>query len=319
MIDKTGHPIRVVANRTGLSPHVIRIWERRYQAVTPWRTPTNRRLYTDDDIERLKLLHQAIEHGHSIGRIADLPLNELNTLVQTDRAAAWSQPPSNTADPVAAASKADPADYVAQCMAAVQQLDAATLEDLLARASVELSQVKLIEQIIEPLMQQIGDMWEDGSLRVADEHLASAVVRSFVGSLKSAYRVPDSASGIVFTTPTGQVHEIGALLAATTAAAAGWKVTYLGPNLPAAEIAGAVQKNGARAVALSIIHPADDPHLGTELLQLRHFLADDVALLVGGRAAPGYRHYLDQMGAYYLANLEDLRLYLKSTGGAADA
>jgi methylmalonyl-CoA mutase cobalamin-binding subunit len=109
------------------------------------------------------------------------------------------------------------------------------------------------------------------------------------------------------------------VLAATRAAAAGWKTTYLGPNLPAAEIAGAVQKNATHAVALSIVHPADDPHLGPELLQLRRFLADDVNLLVGGRAASGYRQYLDEIGAHHLPCLEDLRTYLKSIGAGPDA
>ncbi len=230
MIEQTGYPIKVVANRTGLSPHVIRIWERRYQAVTPERTPTNRRLYSDDDIERLKLLHQAIEHGHSIGHIADLPFDELNALVQTDLSSTWTPPSMAPPLPPKNVDETDPTTYIAQCMEAVKNLDAATLENLLARASVEFSQVKLIEQIIEPLMHQIGDMWQDGSLRVADEHLASAVVRSFVGSLKSAYRVADSAPCIIFTTPAGQMHEIGALLAATTAAAAGWAPRRLSPE-----------------------------------------------------------------------------------------
>ena len=61
-----GHSIKIVAQRTGLSSHVIRVWERRYDAVSPRRTETNRRLYSDGDIERLKLLGEATEIGHTL-------------------------------------------------------------------------------------------------------------------------------------------------------------------------------------------------------------------------------------------------------------
>ncbi|MBX7259713.1 MAG: MerR family transcriptional regulator, partial [Candidatus Hydrogenedentes bacterium] len=59
MQHQSQHPIQVVALRTGLTPHVIRMWERRYAAVCPTRTPTNRRLYSDSDITRLRLLSRA--------------------------------------------------------------------------------------------------------------------------------------------------------------------------------------------------------------------------------------------------------------------
>ena len=78
------HPIRVVAMRTGLTPHVIRIWEKRYSAVIPSRTATNRRFYTDEDIDRLSLLRRATNTGRSIGQIARLPLKELQELVKSD-------------------------------------------------------------------------------------------------------------------------------------------------------------------------------------------------------------------------------------------
>ena len=61
------HPIKVVSRRTGLTPHVIRAWEKRYHAVTPKRTRTNRRVYTDEDVERLLLLRRATLAGRSIG------------------------------------------------------------------------------------------------------------------------------------------------------------------------------------------------------------------------------------------------------------
>ena len=56
-----GHPIKVAVRRTGLSAHVIRVWEKRYGAVVPARTAANRRLYSDEEIVRLQWLRQAVQ------------------------------------------------------------------------------------------------------------------------------------------------------------------------------------------------------------------------------------------------------------------
>ena len=81
---KPRHLIQVVGRRTGISSDVIRAWERRYGAVISQRTDTNRRLYTDDDIEKLTLLKRAINAGRRIGDIANLSYDDLFELVMGD-------------------------------------------------------------------------------------------------------------------------------------------------------------------------------------------------------------------------------------------
>ena len=130
---------------------------------------------------------------------------------------------------------------------AVERLDAARLEEILTQAAVELSQPVLIEQVIVPLMYRIGDRWHEGTLRVAHEHLASAVVRTSLGSLSRGFGPSPSDPALVVATPSGQLHELGALVVATTAASNGWHVTYLGPSLPAEDIAAAAHQSRARA------------------------------------------------------------------------
>ena len=74
------HTIKAVVRRTGLSAHVIRIWEKRYGAVVPERTGTNRRLYGDEEVERLSLLRDVTQAGHGIGQVARLPMEKLREL-----------------------------------------------------------------------------------------------------------------------------------------------------------------------------------------------------------------------------------------------
>ena len=77
-------PIKVVSRLTGLSAHVIRKWEDRYQAVVPIRTETNRRLYSDHDVMKLKLLQKLTSFGYAIGQIGSFSVPKLQELAEAD-------------------------------------------------------------------------------------------------------------------------------------------------------------------------------------------------------------------------------------------
>lgn len=301
------YPIKVVAKRTGLSAHVIRIWEKRYNAVTPARTDTNRRRYTDGDIARFVLLKQATEGGHGIGHVANLPDEQLRTLIAQDHPASFpSEKPAS--DPISG----DDHPGLQPAIKAVEEMNGEALYTALSQAAVNFNQLDLIEIIITPLMHRIGDMWREGKLRVAHEHLAYAVVRGFLENLNAAYATSADAPNIVVATPSGQLHELGALIAAAVATTEGWQVTYLGASLPAEEIALAARKKNARAVALSVVYPGDDPQINAELYRLRLMLPDGVVLLVGGRVAPQYRTAIEAIGAVEIKNARDLSMRLQT-------
>ena len=305
------HPIKVVARRTGLSPHVLRMWEKRYNAVTPTRTETNRRRYSDADIARFNLLRKAIASGRSIGQVAQLSTEQLHALLQEDGVddVTIAQPPPAT-ETVDNGAKAH--THFEACLSAIEQLDAKALEEALFRASTALGRIALIDQVIAPLVKHVGDRWREGSLRVIHEHLTSAVVRLILEGMRNASIAPSSAPHLIVTTPAGQTHELGALIVAVTAVTEGWRVTYPGPNLPAEEIAVATETLGAQAVALSIVYPPDDPHLASELQLLRRSLPAEVVMIVGGRSTRNYQEVLDMIGALVLSDMSSLRKTLET-------
>lgn len=310
--NESRHTIKAVSRRTGLSPHLIRIWERRYEAVSPSRTATNRRLYSDNDIERLILLRQATEAGESIGQVANLPDDELSEMIQGSIVSKVAD--SNNSN---GHLENGPKYFLNRCIEAVKALDAELLRNTLLKASVDLSQPQLLEGLLEPLMYKIGELWQKGDLKVVHEHIASAVVRSFLGNLIGTRPESSNAPKLVAATPAGQRHEFGALIATLTALAAGWRVLYLGPDLPAEDIAGAASKNGTKIIALSLVYPADDPGLPDELRKLRKLLLADHQLLIGGRASTGYKAVIDEIGAVRIDNLSQLTRELnriRSTG-----
>ena len=297
LMSEAQYSIKVAARKSGLTAHVIRVWERRYNAVSPDRTNTNRRRYSDAAIERLTLLCSATHAGHSIGSIAKLPVEKLREL------AAEVIPASM---PVARRSEAAATQVIGTAINAIEKLNSNELEAILGRAAVAFGQHGLLEKVIAPFAQKVGELWRDGSITAAHEHFASAVIRNFLFQTSKPYAANGSAPVLVVGTPAGQLHELGAVMAAAAANDLGWRVIYLGTSLPAVEIAGAAIHNKARAVAMSIVYPDDDPNLAQELQSLRKHLPPEIKLITGGRAAESYASTLEALGAIRTRQLSEL-------------
>jgi len=294
-------PINVAARRSGLTPHVIRAWERRYGAVAPDRTDTARRLYSEWEIQRLVLLRQAVDMGHRIGEIARLPTEELHALVGRDTL------PGIEASPRIPLGKSR---LVGVAVEATREMDAATLQQALLQATRSMSIPDLFETFVSPLLDEIGERWRTGDLRVAHEHFASAHLRTFLGDLLGNCSVAMDGPAMVITTPQGQAHELGAMMVAVAARRLGWNAVYLGPNLPAEEIVHVIEARQARALALSLCYPSDDVVVPTQLLRMRRLLGPQFPIFVGGQSVAGYRDALQEIGAIIPTTLDHFALQL---------
>lgn len=295
-----GHPIQVVARRTGLSTDVIRVWERRYGAVTPVRSAASRRLYSDADIERLRLLRLATETGWRISDVARLSTEELARLT------CGSEPSWSRVDDGDSVHR----HYLERCCEAMAAMDENALGIALSEAEVNVGVPLLLEKILTPLLERIGEEWATGTTRICQEHMATTLVRHLLDNIRTTNRNVGG-PGLVVATPIGQRHELGALMATVTAGFEGYRTTYLGPDLPAAEIAFAAIQTGSRVVALGISHPADDPGVHDELRRLRRHLPEGTVLIAGGAAASGYSETLREIKAQRLASLGELRAELR--------
>jgi MerR family transcriptional regulator, light-induced transcriptional regulator len=308
MANNYKYPIKVVSQMTGLSVHVIRAWEKRYHVVEPDRTETNRRLYSEEDIDKLRLLNDASNLGHNIGSIAHLSQSELKELLFKERDKTSELKSGSAGDEVVTLVE----EQFSDCIESIKNYDAKKLESILLNASARLTQPILIEELIIPLVYKIGDMWHDGEIRVANEHLSSSVIRGFLFNLLESYSVGESAPVLISATPRGQEHELGALIAGVVAASSGWRVIYLGTNLPAEEVGAVVSHLKAKVVALSFVYPIDDPLLKKELKKLKQILPIGVSIIAGGRATSGYLDVLDEIGALVVKNIKQLRTELEA-------
>lgn len=299
--DEARHSIGVASNRTGVSAATLRAWEERYGAVRPERSDGGHRLYSDEELRRLRLLKRLTEHGHRIGRIADRPTAELAEMLAADR----------VPTPGRRGEERLGDEYVEKLLRAVEAYDGDRLDAGFRRAALRLSADRLVDDVVAPLMRKIGEAWSAGKLSPAQEHLATGVAKRALGWVMDGLEPPEGAPSVVVAVPAGQRHELGAMLAAATAASAGWRIVYLGGGLPGEDVARAAADTGAKAVALSLVHPERDPSTARALRSLRRELPGRVAVIVGGRAAGSYGRVLRETGAERLDDYEAFRSRLE--------
>lgn len=277
------YSLGAVSRLTGLSPHVLRAWERRYAAVTPLRTPGGTRRYREADVARLRLLGACVQAGHPIGDVAGLPERELRRRI--DGAAA------------------EPAPPLAPILAALDRLDAGEAERLLGVQLAALGPRRFAAAVVVPLLHAVGDEWERGRLCVASEHLGSVVLRNLLGGALRHRSGALHATPVLFTTLAGDRHELGALLCAVVAADLGAGAIYLGPDLPVSELVLAAQRTGAAVVAVGVGRALPERQREREIRRLRKELPREVEIWIGG---PGGQDLDLAEGVELLAGLEDL-------------
>jgi len=273
-----GHTISVVAERTGLSRDVLRVWERRYKAVEPLRTAGGQRLYSDEELQRFQLLAEATRRGRSIGSVAALSTDALAKLVEDDEAAR----PQAIAPGVTVQSTVH-REVAELALAHALALDGSSLDRELRRTIARYGLPMFLEDIVPALMHRIGDEWAAGRLSIPHEHLTSSVV---LGILLEAVRaIPETpgAPRLLVATPAGEQHVVGAALIAAAAALDGWSILFLGANVPAADLVMAA--NGVSAVALSIVSTPDARDTVREVQAVRAALPLRMPLIAGGAAA----------------------------------
>ncbi len=298
------HTIQAVADRTGLTPDVIRVWERRHQAITPVRTASNQRSYTEEDIERLMLFRKLTDRGLRISNIATLSTEALQSLLQKEERI---PAPLTVALPMAPNEQ----DAVQAALNAIIAMEAEQLESLLQRAVVDFGMVSFLTRFVAPLVVQVGEQWRNGTLRTCQEHFCSAYLRSFLGRHLLDANPTGTGPRLVVATPPGHFHELGSLMVAVVAAQQGWQVLYLGASVPAEELVFCAQLKAARALALSITYPADDEHIPALLNQLRHQLPKETAIITGGACV---HHYTLPPGLTNLHQPQDLEAFADLLG-----
>jgi MerR family transcriptional regulator, light-induced transcriptional regulator len=318
--DLPRHPIQVVAHRTRLSADVIRAWEKRYEVVEPTRSAAGRRLYSNADVARLQQLARATLSGRTIGQVAGLAPAALTALLRADAADGHAAhlttaAPTDGHGPGDSGTQGLAAATLTSSLAALARFDPSSLDTGLRRAAVALAAGPFLDALVVPLWQAVLDGVRAGTLRLAHEHLALALLRRALDRLLDAAAPLPRRPDLVVATPLGQPAEFGALLVAAAAVADGWRVLYAGPGVPAEALAELVVGLQARAVVLGLASAAGDRVAPRELRRLRALLPAGTPILVHGAAADAHRGVLREVDAVAVRDSATLRTALRARLG----
>jgi DNA-binding transcriptional MerR regulator len=258
-VDEGGHlRIGELSRRTGVTVELLRAWERRYGLLAPARTSRGYRLYSDVDVQRIARMRELLSSGLSAAEAARVAI----------------------ASPARPAAAAAPEEAGADLRAALDRLDDAAAQAAFDRLLAEFSVGSVLENVVLPVLRDLGEGWARGEVSVAQEHFASSVVR---GRLLGLARGWDRGSGFraVLACPSGERHDLGLLAFGLALREQGWRITFLGGDTPGDTLAGTVADLGPAAVVLAV---ADAALLEASADSLRE-LVGRTTVWIGGAGA----------------------------------
>lgn len=224
--------IQFVSNITGINPHTIRAWEKRYNAITPQRDSNGRRLYTDGEIKRLSKLNKLVQMGNSISDIASLP---------SDKLAQIDEHFGNKSAPV---KKDEDFDFELSLQNISMSLNFFKLDVFnheLYKAITSLSNTVFSLKIVQPVIDQIRQMKKDGLLSKNQREQIFLILKSQLNKKIYTCHKADKPNSkrVLVASPHGKLNEIGSMVATLLFIELGYNVDYIGAGVEA-EILGQI-------------------------------------------------------------------------------
>ena len=292
MAERT-YRINIAAELAGVRVELIRAWERRYGVLTPRRTPAGYRAYTDRDVAVLKQLKRLTDEGVAISEAAKL----LPQLMEGLEAAAVGRGASPDA-------RLHAETWRESVLAAAQAYDQPRVSDVLDEVLAALPPLKAFDEVLAPLLCDVGERWESGTLTVAQEHLVSQMVRARLVSLLHAAPLGRHRHGVLACFPEEE-HEMGLLGAALRLRHLGVRVTLLGQRVPVEDLGRAVLALRPDFVGLSTVASRSAEAFEDTLTRLRQALPRGLPVWVGGAAARSHQAVCERLAVHVFQGEED--------------
>jgi MerR family transcriptional regulator, light-induced transcriptional regulator len=250
-----------LSRRVGVSPELLRAWERRYGLLEPARTGGGLRLYSADDVQRVRAMQAHLQSGLSAAEAARLA-----------RAGAASEPP--------AAAEAPALHDAGELCRALDVLDAQAahlvLDRMLARYTLE----TVLAGVVIPYLRDLGDRWERGEASVTQEHFASNLLRGRLLALARGWERGAGPAALLACAP-GEQHDLPLIMFGLALREQGWRIAFLGADTPVASVAEAAERLDPALVVVSAVRAES---LARERSALRA-LARDRRLALAGAGA----------------------------------
>ncbi|KAA3611914.1 MAG: MerR family transcriptional regulator [Planctomycetota bacterium] len=275
---------------TGLTPHTLRVWERRYGRPVPERLPSGHRRFRPEQVRWLRQVAEALSLGFRPGRILKLSDQDLQELLEQHRPAPVKE------------------QRWAPLLELVRTYDRDRLVQALSLDWRDNGPRACLNQLIVPLVHATGRAWADGELEVRHEHFLTQVLEDMLRRFREDQPLRSQGTTAILATLETEEHGLGLQLVALVFALHGLKALILGPVVPMAQILAAASEHPRALVAISVSLSTGGPATSRQLVQLRDKLPPGTELLVGGEGAQ--RSGRGPKGIHFFQSLEGLDVWL---------
>ena len=275
------YPIRTISELTGVPTTTLRAWERRYGLLKPTRTPKGHRLYSVKDIDLIKKIVELLKTNHTISEaIRMLKDPQSNTGAATEAQEHW-------------------AVYQQRMLKSIEEFNeqklGTTYNEALSIYPVDM----VTEQVILPLLNTLGERWQEREAGIAEEHFFSAFLRNKLGARLHHESNRSRGKKILVSCLPGEHHELGILLFCIAAIGHGYQILYLGTNLPPSQLLKVVERTDVSAVLLSGTNTAAwEKEIEKELKE--NIKSLKIPFMFGGELSEKYKDSLESLGAHAL-------------------
>jgi len=296
--------IYITSQLSGVASATIRMWEKRYQAIHPKRSSNGHRLYSETDIQKISLLFELTKQGHSIGKIASLPIEELKNILKKPLP---NQQKSHHKEKLAKG--------LQNILMALQAYKLEIITHELEKARCELSAKDFAIEVMLPLIQQIEMKVYNHELTIAQEHTLSALIIFQAGQyINSNYtEISDSQKLMVIAGLDGELHDIGILISCLLCVHYHIKFIFLGTNLSADTLSEAINALKATHLILGVATGYEQRakvSLDIFLKEIQNKVFFNPVIVVGGSSKLHQSSFLKNSNILFLQNLERLDSYL---------
>lgn len=283
-----GYRIRTVAQMTGMSPALLRAWEARYGIVTPERTESGYRLYSDQDVALFLGAQRMVRQGLAPMQVARLPRNKL---LEAGGLSTLTSAPA-----VEASNARSYSELIERVLLAIANFDSERAHELIALPLLLMKPEAACRKFLVPLLTEIGERWHRRELSVAGEHFGTSLVRNKLIVLLDTLRSRNVTRRVLCACPPGEQHEVGLIIFAVEAATQGFEPIYLGANVPLPDLGSAVQQSRPELVATSLINTRESEDLRQLLSEMKAAVGPGCPLLIGGRGIHGHDDVVRETG-----------------------
>ena len=258
------YSIKQLSVLAGIKPHTIRVWEKRYNMFSPGRTETNIRRYSDDDLKLALNIKMLSSIGYRISLIAKMSRDEMASIIGEGNK--YIGPPPVPESLLSAAINLDKQAFITK------------VNGFISDKGFEWT----YENLMIPFQQRMGLLWQSGGVMPAQEHFTSNLLRdTIITNISSQQPFSSNGKEVVFFLPPGELHEIGLLYFSYIASSIGYKTTYLGQDVPIADVIEVVKRQNAKLLFSSYTVSIPDKDLIDQVSYLLKSLPHAKLVLTG--------------------------------------